>query len=83
MSAFRDDALGRDDAVEVARRIRDGELSAAEAVEAAIARAERVNPALNAIAAPLFDSARTAAMEPRRGQLRGVPTFLKDRAAFV
>ena len=83
MSAFCDDALGKDDAVEVARRIRHGQVSAAEVVEAAIARAERVNPRLNAIAAPLFDSARTAAMEPSGGQLLGVPSFLKDSDAFV
>ena len=83
MSAFCDDALGRDDAVEIARRIRDGEVSASEVVEAAIARAEQVNPALNAIAAPLFDSARAVAAEPRDGLLWGVPTFLKDSDAVV
>jgi amidase len=78
VSAFCDDALGTADAVEVARRIRVGEISVAEAVEAAIGRAERVNPSLNAIAAPLFQSARQRSVAPPEGLFRGVPTFVKD-----
>ncbi|MGB8332573.1 MAG: amidase, partial [Polyangiales bacterium] len=48
------------------------------AVEAAIARAELVNPSLNAIATPLFDSARRDAGAPHVGVFAGVPTFIKD-----
>lgn len=78
VSAFCDDALGTADAVEVARRIEAGEISAREAVEAAIARADRVNPSLNAIAAMSFDEAREEAADRRPGALSGVPSFVKD-----
>jgi len=70
--------LGTADAVEVARRIRCGEVQASEVVEAAILRAERVNPRLNAIAAPTFDAARAEAEAGRAGPLAGVPSFVKD-----
>lgn len=75
--AFRDDALGRDDAVGVAARIAAGEISAAEACEAAIARAGAM-AALDAIAHPDFEGARQAAARPGSGVFAGVPTFLKD-----
>jgi amidase len=78
VSAFCDDVLGTADAVEIARRIRCGEIHAAEAVAAAIARAERVDPLLNAIAAPTFAAARAEAELERSGALAGVPTFIKD-----
>lgn len=80
MSAFCDDVLGAADGVEIARRIRAREISAQEAIEAAIARAERVEPRLNAIAAPLFEGARRQAAAPLAadGAFAGVPTFIKD-----
>ena len=78
VSAFCDDVLGNADAVEIARRIQGGEISAQEAVEAAIARAEKVNPLLNAIATRSFDSARRDAEHPRSGTFAGVPSFMKD-----
>ena len=43
ISAFTDDALGTMDAVAVAEAIASGKISAQEAAEAAIARAEKVN----------------------------------------
>jgi amidase len=45
--AFSDDALGELDAVGLAGAIKAGRVSRVEAVEAAIARTEAVNPALN------------------------------------
>ena len=78
ISAFRDDVLGAADAVEIARRIRCGEVQVSEVVEAAITRAERVNPLLNAIAAPTFDAARADAAAGRAGAFSGVPSFIKD-----
>ena len=78
VSAFCDDVLGTADAVEVARRIRSGEVSATEAVEAAIERAERVNPSLNALATPLFESAREQARRAGGAAFAGVPSFIKD-----
>ena len=83
VSALCDDVLGTADAVEIARRIQAGEIQAREAVAAAIARAERVNPALNAIATPLFDSARRDAEHPRSGVFSGVPSFIKDTDAVA
>ena len=77
--AFGDDALGDLDAVGLADAIRAGWVSRAEVVEAAIARAEAVNPALNGLAYKAFDQARaTAAAGPAGGFFGGVPTFLKD-----
>jgi len=83
VSAFCDDVLGTADAVEIARRIESREIHAQEAIDAAIARAERVNPSLNAIAAPLFDAARKQAGRSRSGVLAGVPTFIKDNEAVA
>lgn len=80
---MRDDVLGTADAVEIARLIRVGEIHPREAVEAAIARAERVNPSLNAIATPLFDSAREGAERPCSGVFAGVPSFIKDNDAVA
>ena len=63
--AFGDDALGHLDAVGLADAIRAGRVGRAEVVEAAIARTEAVNPALNGLAYEAFERARAAA-RPRR-----------------
>ena len=77
--AFGDDALGHLDAIGVAEAIASGRVSRAEVVEAAIARAESVNGALNGLAHNDFDRARAQAQTPPSGGLlSGVPTFLKD-----
>ena len=78
VSAFTDDALGSDDGVGVARRIAAGEIRASEAVKAAIARAERVEPTLNAIVTDTFESALASADSSQEGPFAGVPTFVKD-----
>ncbi len=54
--AFCDDVLGDRDAVSLAQSIARKELSAAEVVEAAIARAKRVDPRLNAIQSERFEA---------------------------
>ena len=59
--AFGDDALGDLDAVGLVEALRAGEVSAAELVDAAIARTEAVNPALNGLAFEAFDRARARA----------------------
>jgi len=74
--AFGDDALGDHDAVGLAEAIRTGRVGAAEVLEAAIARTEAVNPALNGLAYNAFEQARRAA--PTNGFFGGVPTFIKD-----
>jgi amidase len=48
-NAYCDDVLGTRDGVELAALIAAGEIQASEVVEAAISRARKVNPALNAI----------------------------------
>ena len=76
--AFGDDALGDLDAVGVAAAVRGGGVSAAEVVEAAIARAEAVEPSLDALVVTDYDRARTAAAGPLDGLLAGVPGLIKD-----
>lgn len=76
--SFGDDALGDLDAVGLTAAFQAGTVSPAEAVEAAIARLEKVNPALNGLAYPAFDRAREQAGHPRGGFFAGVPTFIKD-----
>ncbi|RMI34336.1 amidase [Nocardia stercoris] len=73
---FIDDALGDLDALGVATRIRSGEVSRAEVLEAAIARVRQVNPQLNAVAFEAFERARGQAAAA--GPFAGVPTFVKD-----
>ncbi len=74
------DAVHTRDAVETAARIRAGEVSAREVLEAAIQRAEEVDRRIGAIVTPTFDRARS---EVERGlapdaPLAGVPTLVKD-----
>lgn len=77
--AFGDDALGDLDAIGVAEAIKSGKVSRADVVEAAIARTEAVNPALNGLAYKAFDRARAEASKPATdGYFSGVPTFVKD-----
>ncbi|KNX38900.1 amidase [Luteipulveratus halotolerans] len=76
--AFRDDALGDDDATAIAERIRRGDLSAEEAVDAAIARSGAVEARLTALERPDFDRARDRARASRSGGLAGVPSLFKD-----
>lgn len=76
--AFGDDALGELDAVGLVTALQSGEVSAAEAVDAAVERARRVNPALNGLAFDAFERARADARNPRGGYFSGVPSFIKD-----
>jgi amidase len=78
VNAFSDDALGTLDAVGIAEAIATGEISASEATEAAIQRAEKVNDALNAIVFKTYDMARENARAKHPGALSGVPAFIKD-----
>jgi amidase len=80
--AFTDDALGDLDAVGLVAALRAREVSAAELVEAAIARTEAVNPALNGLAFEAFDRARArASARPYGGYFDGVPSYIKDNIA--
>ncbi len=81
--AFTDDALGDLDTVGVAAAIRSGDITAREATEAAIARAEKVDPALNAFVVRDFERAIEQASDPTPGPLSGVPTVIKDNTDVV
>lgn len=88
LHAFTDDALGDLDAVGVRRAIRSRQISAAEAVEAAIERAHRLDAPLNAWEvrgepaarrnAEAIDRALAAGTDP--GFFAGVPTAIKDNS---
>ncbi|MGO9559176.1 MAG: amidase [Acidimicrobiales bacterium] len=67
------------DATAQAELVRSGEVSPGELVDAAIDRIERLNPELNAVITPLFESARAAAGGGAvDGPFGGVPFLLKD-----
>ena len=67
------------DATALADLVRRGEVTAAELLESAIARANALNPRINAIVAEHFELARRAARSSLpEGPLRGVPFLLKD-----
>ena len=73
-----DDALADLDATGLVEALRSGLVSVPEVVEAAIARTERVNAALGAVAYAAYDRALAEARQPRGGWFAGVPTFVKD-----
>lgn len=81
--ALRDDAIGSDDAVAIAKRIADGEISALEAVDAAIQRLEVVDPLLHAVACERFEEARTDSGDLGSGPFAGVPSLIKDNTELA
>src|SRR5699024_6541381 len=66
------------DGVALAEAVRDKEVTAAELLEVAIARAEQVNPALNGLILPLYEQAREAAKKPLTVLFTGVTMLAKD-----
>ena len=67
------------DATAQAELVSTGEATPAELVEAAISRAEAVNPQINAVILPLYEEAREKASgELPEGPFRGVPFLFKD-----
>ncbi|MBV8577718.1 MAG: amidase [Acetobacteraceae bacterium] len=72
------------DAMALAALIGGREVTALEVIEAAIERAEALNPAINAITVPLYERARAAAeAQLGAGPLAGVPFLLKDLGALL
>ena len=73
-------------ATELARRIRDREISPVEVMDATLRTIEARNPRLNAFVHQAFDEAMEAARAAERrepaGPLHGVPTALKDLFDF-
>lgn len=67
------------DALGLAELVRSGGASAEELLDVAIQRAERVNPAINAIVTPLYEFGREQIRNGLPdGPFRGVPFLLKD-----
>ncbi len=64
-----------------AELVRRGDVTAAELVEWAIGRIERLNPALNAVVTPMFDDAVARVNAGVSGPFAGVPYLLKDLVA--
>jgi len=71
------------DATGLAEVIRKGEVSPEEALDAALARVDARNPALNAVVHDLRDRARARSERLPDGPLRGVPFLLKDLKAAL
>lgn len=72
------------DATAMAELVATGEVTPAELVAAAIARAERLNPELNAIIHPFFEQATEEADSALpEGPFRGVPFLRKDLGAAL
>jgi amidase len=72
------------DGLALALQVRNREATPAELLEAAIARAEQVNPLINAINLPMYAQARVeVAGGLPDGPYRGVPFLLKDIGATV
>jgi amidase len=66
------------DGLGLAALVARGELSATELLDAALARAEAVNPRINAIVIPMHEQARERAAQPLNGPFAGVPFLIKD-----
>ena len=72
------------DATGLADLVRSGEVSAAELLEAAITRIERLNPRYNAVVEELYDAAREdIARGLPDGPFTGVPFLIKDLHTLV
>jgi amidase len=78
---MRHDEYVQHDAIALAGLVRAGEVTPSELVEAAIARMDAVNPALNAVVHRMDDGARTIAASGADlpdGPFRGLPFLVKD-----
>jgi amidase len=77
--------LWRLDATAQAALVRARQVTAPELVDAAIARIELLNPRINAVITPMFDSACRQARDGDfgNGPFAGVPMLLKDACIQV
>ena len=75
------DDYHRYDGLSLAELIRTGQVSAREVLEAALERADRLNPKLNAIIHRMDDAARATPVVT--GPLGGVPFLVKDLVQLV
>lgn len=70
------------DATAQAQLVRQGEVTALDLVDAAIARIEALDPELNTLSTKGFDRARERAKTEPEGPFGGVPFLLKDSTAY-
>lgn len=80
LHAFGDDALGSDDVVALRARLASGEVSAAELLAASRARAEVLQPRVNAVVSWAFPPHPRA--DPQ-APLAGIPSVVKDNEALA
>jgi len=66
------------DGIGLAALVRSGAVSADEVLDAAIARIEQLNPALNAVVYKAYDQARQGLADAVDGAFAGVPFLVKD-----
>ena len=66
------------DGLGLAALVRDRQVTPAELLEVAIARAEAVNPKVNAVVIPMHEIARQRAQQALAGPFAGVPFLVKD-----
>jgi amidase len=71
------------DAIGLAELVRNGDVSPSECLDAALARIDARNPALNAVVHDLRERARGRQDSLPDGPLRGVPFVLKDLKAML
>lgn len=71
------------DAVGLAELVSSGQITAEEVLDAALARVDERNPALNAVVNDFRERARSALPNLPNGPLQGVPFLLKDLKAML
>ena len=72
------DLLDTHDGLGLAKLVADRDVTPAELLELAVARAERLDPQLNFLAHKLYDRARAQAATSLSGPFAGVPFLVKD-----
>jgi amidase len=87
VSATKGDVLGELDAVGIASKIQAGDFTCVEAVQAAIARLQLVEPQLHATVCERFEQALAEAADiggaAPISPMGGVPSFIKDNTAVA
>lgn len=78
LHAFSNDVLADHDAVALQQLIKSKKISVQEVTQAAIQRAQLVNPNLNAIQSHCFVEVHHSPTFNKKGIFAGIPTFIKD-----